>query len=254
MLSILALLGSPIGLAMLALLVLCVVHAIRTGNIFPWIYVMVFLPGIGPAIYFFMVIMPDLLRSRGAHKIKTGVARTIDPNKDYRQAMREVEMVGSVDAKRALAEQLMQRGQYDEAIELYNSALQGHFRDDPVLWLGLARAQFLKGDGAAAQAALDELQKVDPKFGSADAHLLYARALELQGKDAEALAEYEKLTRYYPGEEARARYAQLLHKTGATEQSRSVFSQILKSLEGAPSHYRRAQKEWGTLAKSELRQ
>jgi hypothetical protein len=234
--------------------IICVVHAVRNGRVFPWIYIIVFLPLVGSIVYIAMEVVPDLLGSRGAHKIKTGVARTIDPNKDFRQAMREVEMVGSVDAKRALAEQLMQRGQYDEAVELYNSALQGHFRDDPVLWLGLARAQFLKGDGAAAQAALDELQKVDPKFGSADAHLLYARALELQGKDAEALAEYEKLTRYYPGEEARARYAQLLQKTGATEQSRSVFSQILKSLEGAPSHYRRAQKEWGTLAKSELRQ
>ncbi|HEY8698611.1 MAG TPA: tetratricopeptide repeat protein [Rhizomicrobium sp.] len=234
--------------------IICVVHAVRNGRVFPWIYIIVFLPLVGSIVYIAMEVVPDLLGSRGAHKIKTGVARTVDPNKDFRQAMREVEMVGSVDAKRALAEQLMQRGQYDEAVELYNSALQGHFRDDPVLWLGLARAQFLKGDGAAAQAALDELQKVDPKFGSADAHLLYARALELQGKDAEALAEYEKLTRYYPGEEARARYAQLLQKTGATEQSRSVFSQILKSLEGAPGHYRRAQKEWGTLAKSELRQ
>jgi len=238
----------------LALIAFCVVHAIRTGRVYPWIFVIVFLPLIGSLIYIAMAVVPDLMGSRGAHKLKTGVVRTIDPNKDYRQAMREVEMVGSVDAKRALAEQLMQRGQYDEAVELYNSALQGHFRDDPVLWLGLARAQFLKGDGAAAQGSLDELQKVDPKFSSADAHLLYARALELQGKDPEALAEYEKLTRYYPGEEARARYAQLLQKTGATDQSRSVFSQIVKSLDGAPSHYRRAQKEWGALAKSALRQ
>lgn len=253
MFSILSLLSSPIGLVILGLLVICVVHAIRTGNIFPWIYVLVFLPAIGPLIYFFMVILPGLLRSRGARKLGQTAARTIDPDKDYRQAIREAEMVGSVDAKRTLAEHLVQRGKYADAIGLYNNALQGHFRDDPVLWMGLARAQFLSGDAAAAQVSLDELQRIDPKFVSADAHLLYARALEAQGKTDDALAEYEKLTRYFPGEEARVRYAQLLDKTGARDRAREVFAQVVKSLDGAPKHYRAAQKEWGALARSGLK-
>ena len=64
MFGLLGYLTSPIGLISLGLLVVCVVHSIRTGNVFPWIYVMVFLPGIGPLIYFFVVIVPDLFRSR----------------------------------------------------------------------------------------------------------------------------------------------------------------------------------------------
>lgn len=253
MFSILSLLSSPLGLALLALLVVCVIHAIRTGNIFPWIYVIVFLPAIGPAIYFFMVIVPALLRGRRARTLGRSAARAIDPNKDYRQAIRDAEMVGSVDAKRTLAEHLVQRGQYADAIELYNSALQGHFREDPVLWVGLARAQFLAGDGAAAHAALDELQKIDPKFASADAHLLYARALELQGKNDDALKEYENVIRYFAGEEARVRYAQLLDKTGHHERAREVYAQVVKSLDGAPRHYRTAQREWGSIARSALK-
>ena len=63
MLGLLSYLTSPIGLISLGLLVLCVVHSVRTGNVFPWIYVMVFLPGIGPLIYFFVVIVPELTRS-----------------------------------------------------------------------------------------------------------------------------------------------------------------------------------------------
>ena len=55
MLGLLNYIASPIGLISLGLLVLCVVHSVRTGNVFPWIYVMVFLPGIGPLIYFFFV-------------------------------------------------------------------------------------------------------------------------------------------------------------------------------------------------------
>jgi hypothetical protein len=251
--GLLGYLTSPIGLISLGLLVLCVVHAIRTGNIFPWIYVMVFLPGIGPLIYFFMMIVPGLFRSRTAQQLQRGAARAIDPNKDFRAAMREVEMVGSVDAKRSLAEQLMQRGQYEDAIELYRNALQGQFATDPALLIGLARAQFLSSDGAGAQATLDALQAADPKFVSEGAHMIYARALELQGKDDEAADEYKRLVPYFAGEEARTRYATLLAKMGRQDEARALFTQVVKNLDGAPSRYRSAQKPWGDIARAALR-
>jgi hypothetical protein len=251
-LGLLGYLASPLGLISLGLLVACVIHAVRTGNIFPWIYVIVFLPSIGPLIYFAIVIVPELFRSRAARQVQSAASRAIDPHKEFRQAVRDVEMVGSVDARRALAEQLMQRGQFAAAITHYRSALQGHFRDDPVLWLGLARAQFLNDDWAGAQASLDELQRIDPKFKSEEAHMIYARCLELQGKDQEALAEYARLVRYFAGEEARCRYAALLSKTGAKDEARAIYTQILKSLDGAPARYRKAQKEWGDAAKQAL--
>jgi hypothetical protein len=246
--SILGLLGSPLGIALLVLLIVCVVHAVRTGNVFPWIYIMVFLPGIGPLIYFFMMIVPDLTRTRGAQTLKRGAARAIDPHKDYRAAMREVEMVGSVDAKRALADQLMQRGLYTDAIEVYRNALQGQFAADPALLVGLARAQMSNGDGAGAQASLDALQKSDPSFSSQDAHMIYARALEMQGKDGEAETEYKRLIPYFAGEEARTRYAMLLDRMGRRDDARAIYAQVLKNLNGAPQRYRKQQREWGDVA------
>ncbi|MBI3677492.1 MAG: tetratricopeptide repeat protein [Proteobacteria bacterium] len=236
----------------LALMIACVVHAVRTNRVFPWIWVIVLLPGIGSLIYVAMAILPEVFGGHTARKVRTVATRAIDPHKEFRQAVRDVEMVGSVDARRALAEQLMQRGQFAAAIAHYQSALQGHFQNDPVLWLGLARAQFLNGDWAGAQASLDELQRVDPKFQSEEAHMIYARALEMQGKDSEALGEYAKLARYFAGEEARYRYAALLCKTGAVDEARAVYTQIVKSLDGAPSRYRKAQKEWGDAAKQAL--
>jgi hypothetical protein len=253
MLGLLGYLTSPIGLISLALLVGCVVHMIRTNNIFPWIYVVVFLPSVGPLIYFFMVIVPGLTRSRTAQQLQRGAARAIDPNKDFRAAIRELEMVGSVDAKRALAEQLMQRGQYADAIELYRNALQGQFATDPALLIGLARAQFQSGDGAGAQASLDALQVADPKFVSEGAHLIYARALELQGKNEEAADEYKRLVPYFAGEEARTRYATLLAKLGRQDEARTMFAQVVKNLDGAPSRYRNAQKQWGDIARAALK-
>jgi hypothetical protein len=178
----------------------------------------------------------------------------LDPNRDYRQAVREAEMVGSVDAKRALAEQYLQRGRVGEAIEIYKSILaQPLFRDDPALLLHYAHAQFLAGDAPGAQATLDHLQSVEPSFQSQEAHTIYARALEAQGKDEEALAEYNALSRYASGEEVRARMAMLLEKLGRRDEARAIYEQVAKNVENGQRHYRAAQKEWADIAKAGLK-
>jgi hypothetical protein len=235
------------------LLIVCVVHAVRTGRIFPWIYVIIFLPGIGSLIYLGVEVIPDLLRSRRARQFGSAARDIADPNRGFRQAHRDVALVGSVDAKKNLAEEYVSRGQYADAIAMYRDALQGQFKDDNALLLGLAKAQFLSGDGTGAQASLDTLQAADPKFSSADAHLLYARALELQGKDQDALAEYQKLVRYYPGEEARTRMGLLLLKLGRREEARALFEEVVRLLTGAPSRYVRQQKQWGDIARQNLK-
>jgi hypothetical protein len=104
------------------------------------------------------------------------VTKLANPNRDLKVAKREVELVGSADAKRKLAEEYILRGEYNDAIDLLRSALTGVHSDDPALLFALARALVATEDGAGAQAALDELQAANPKFVSADAHLLYARA------------------------------------------------------------------------------
>ena len=44
----------------------------------------------------------------------------------------------------------------------------------------------------------------------------------------------------------------LLKKHGENERARELFAEIIKLTDSAPSHYRRAQREWRELAKREL--
>ena len=245
--------GYLLLLAPIILEITCIVHAVRNGRVFPWVYVIVFLPMVGCIAYFAVEIVPEMLSGRAARALKSNVRDIADPHRGLRERLRDVEMVGSVDAKRALAEEYIRRGSYAEAASLYRTALQGQFQNDPALLYGLARSLFLSGDGAGAQASLDALQATDPGFVSPDAHLIYARSLELQGKLAEARDEYERLVRYYPGEEARYRAAALLDRMGATAEAMALYTEILKSLDGAPRHYRSAQKEWGNAARAALK-
>ena len=57
--------------------------------------------------------------------------------------------------------------------------------------LGLAMAEFRKGDAGAAAATLDRLLAANPDFNSTEADLLAARILEAKGRLPEALSAYE---------------------------------------------------------------
>ena len=138
-----------------------------------------------------------------------------------------MELIGSVDAKRALAEESVKRGLYAEAIELYESAMQGPLgANDTALLKGLGRARMLAGQGTEAEALFVRLKDVDPAAFDADAELDYARALALQGKNDAAVAQYEKVVARYPGEEARARFGLLLEQIGQTARAQALFAEM----------------------------
>src|SRR6185437_3838425 len=126
-----ALLSSPYGIAYLVLIGVCIVHAVRAGNVFPWVYIIIFLPGIGSLIYLFAIIVPELFRSRAAARFARSTRTIADPHRSLRQAARAHELVGSVDSKRALAEEYLLRGAYKDAADIYAEAAQGQFRTIP---------------------------------------------------------------------------------------------------------------------------
>ena len=163
-----------------------IVHVIKTGRNSLWIWAIALLPPAGPLAYLAVEILPDLVGGRTARRAKAGVQRMIDPDRALRRASAEVEISGNVDARRRLAEELLDRSQYAAAIDVYQGGLKGIFEHDPTLLLGLARAQFANQDFAAARAALERLSLHNSDFKSAEAQLLYARALEAQGALDEA--------------------------------------------------------------------
>jgi hypothetical protein len=226
-----------------------VVHVIKTGRNTIWIWVLVLLPGAGAVAYVAAEILPDLFRSRTARRAAKAMRNTIDPDRDLRQYSSEVRLSGNVDSRRRLAEELISRGQFTEAIETYRSALTGLYEHDPVIMVGLANAQFGAGQFAAARETLDAVMQHNPDFRSADGHLLYARSLEGEGNTQKARSEYEALTRYYPGAEAKVRYAQLLQQLGNSSQARTVYRELLDYAQVAPAHYRKVQKDWLNLAR-----
>jgi hypothetical protein len=229
-----------------------IVHVIKTGRNMLWIWAIALLPLVGPIAYVVVEVLPEALGGRTARRARSGMQRMMDPDRELRRASAEVEISGNVDARRRLAEELLERNQYDAAIEVYQGGLKGIFEHDPTLLLGLARAHFGKQDYAAARLTLERLTQHNPDFKSADAQLLYARTLEAQDALDEAERAYATLAPGYPGAEARLRYGLLLKRRGKIADAQRVLKDLLDGAKLGPAHYRRAQAEWLERARREL--
>lgn len=241
-----------LGVLLLLVQVGFAVHAVRTGRAYWWIGIIMFVPAAGCLAYVIAEVLPEITRSRAARQSVRDVRTLIDPERDYRTAVDRFAETDTVETRSQLAEQCINLKRYQEAVDLYRGALIGHYAQDPNLMLRLAEAQFLNGRAEGAVRTLEELRAHNPSFESADGHLLYARSLEASQRVADALREYAALAGYFPGEEARARHALLLLKTGEVEQARNVFGDLIRKVDRAPGHYGRSERQWYNLAKQHV--
>jgi hypothetical protein len=235
---------SLLFLSMIIVQVALIIHVVKTGRNQIWIWVLALLSLPGAIAYIAVEILPELFRSRTAQRTARGLRKAMDPGRDLRRYESEARVGSNVASRQRYAQELVRHQRYDEAIGQYREALTGLYEHDPNLMLGLAQAQFGKGDASAARATLDELIQRNPDFRSPDGHLLYARALEAEGNLPKALEEYAVLAPSYPGAEASVRYAQLLQAQGRRAEAQKVARELLEQARIAPGHYRRAQRPW----------
>jgi hypothetical protein len=243
---------APLFLLSILLQVGCAVHVVRTGRPMYWIFILLIGSYIAVLIYLIAEVLPEIGNSRRARRAASGLRDRIDPDRGRRRAADRLEVSDTIDNRRELAEQCLQRGDPARALELYRASLKGLYADDPQLMLGMARAQFELGEPWEARATIEALIAARPEFHSYDGHLLYARAMADSGDTAAALSEYDALAPVFPGEEARVRHGLLLKRVGEHARAEQAFRETLRRSELATRHYRQEQREWIALARAEL--
>jgi hypothetical protein len=255
---------SPINIAIFLIDVALAIHVVRTGRSMLWLVGMAltnFLPGVGilglVAIwiaYLIMAVIPDFLDSNSMRRFRSNLREAADPGRDYREKKRAAALIGSVDSKRALAEESLKRGLHAEAIALYQEAMQGPLGgEDPTLLKGLGRARLMAGEAAEAERLFIKVHELDPAAFDAEVELDYARALEMLGKTEAAIRQYESVAPRYAGEEAKVRLALLLEKSGQDGRAQQIFREVVETGREAPRYYRTRQGDWLKVAKQHLK-
>jgi hypothetical protein len=216
------------GILGLVLYAGCIIHAIRTGRINYWLFILIFLPGLGSLLYLLFEVLPGLRHSHAARRAASGLGEALDPNRRLRESRANLETVDTAENRRQLAEERMKRGQWAEAEKLYRDALVGPLADDPALLIGLAKALAGRGDHRGSFDAIEQLYRADPNYESREARLIRARGLEGLGRTQDAADAYRALIGYTLGLEVQVRYGLMLKKLGDDAHAKEAFADVVR--------------------------
>lgn len=239
-----------ISFLILALHMYYVFHAMRRG-LDKWAIAILMLPIIGLTAYLIKEVWPIITSDFSQTKSELGFSAGSINRRELKRLEDQLELSDSVNNRKALAEGYVKAGNYDGALRLFESCLNGVHKDDPAILEGIAIANFLKEDFQAARESLEKHREVRGNIKSHQSNLLLARTHEALGEAEEALQVYSEIANQYPGEEARCRYALLLKQMGRTAEAQTVFEDLLRNVKLSPDYYQRAQRRWTAIAKKE---
>src|SRR5215831_17287652 len=242
-----------LGALLLVVNIALIVHAAKTGRFSPWVYIILMIPVAGAVAYVVVELAPAWLGTYQGQKARARIGRALNPEQTYRVLKDELEVVNTIANRKALAEECMALGRFDEAKVQYDAILTMPLGDDPRFMLGRARAEFGLGRFAEARATLDELRRRWPDWQPGGAHLIYARTLEEEGRLEEAVDEYRALSAYYAGAEPRVRLGLALRKRDREAEARAVLADVVLQMSRAPKFARKTQAEWISMAEAALR-
>jgi hypothetical protein len=218
----------PIMAGIIILMQLTVVyHAFKNRRPYYWIFVIMAFPVLGALVYFLVEVLPGSSSERELKKIGNDVVKAINPDSELKRRAEELAICGSVENKLKMAEELVERGMFDEAIDLFKSAREGQYYFAPDLLYGFTRARFFNGEYLEARKLLGELQVHAPRYYRQEVALMSARAAAKFGDRSTARAEMETLLDNFVGLEARYRYAEVLFDDGQAARAKAELERVI---------------------------
>ena len=224
-----------LGFLHIAVAIFFAVHAVRSGRNMYWIMILILFPFLGSVVYFFAEYLPEIRHSSVARKSARVVKSIVDPNRELREARLAFDRTPTVDNRSRLAEALLARGDYDEAIDQFQACASGPYARDVKFRRGLARAQLFAGRHAAAVATLEALQADSPRDAGGDSALWLAQALT-KVDETRALAAFDHAIQVHNTTETQAAYGIFLASLGRDAQARPLLEGVLHNARvGTPS-------------------
>jgi hypothetical protein len=229
--------------------VICGIHAVKNGR-YNWLWIILFFSVVGCLIYFFVEVLPEI--SSSTSQMTTEMAKTLNPAGEIKRWKAEFELCESIENRQELAAAYMRAGQYAQATQLLEQGMTAVLKGDPYFLSQLAHAYYCQQDYNRARELLQDIKDHCGRFEKQDWHLLYAMSLNKVGETERARSEYDALTKYYAGEEARCRYALLLKNLGEEQKAKELFQKVVQKCKISPGFYRKEHAKWLKLALDEL--
>lgn len=226
---------------------ICIFHCLRKGNQ-KWIWVIVFLPVVGCAVYFFS----EILTGNNVRNVSNGLGTVINPGGSVRKLEAQLKFADTHQNKVALADAYLAHGDIQKAISLYEESRTGVFVNNDYVLMRLIVA-YAKIKKYEAILPLAEKLKHAPQFQRSKAHIEYAKALFFTGHTEAAEKEFAGMKGKFAHYEPRYYYGLFLSETGRPDKAVVLFNEMMNEQKHLGSRERREARPWIEKARQELK-
>ncbi|MBO0910872.1 MAG: tetratricopeptide repeat protein [Acidobacteria bacterium] len=233
----------PWGLILQAI---AVVHFIRRRPDTYWLWIILFLGGVGAIVYILVEVLPD-----------AGLLRQSLKTFPRRQRIRELEATvldnPAAGNYEELADLYLEEKKFVRARECYDRAISSRTDSlDPFYRRGIAQIEL--GDFAAAVPDLEKVVSNDPNYDFHRAAGLLAHAYARTGQGEKADRLFRRTTEISTLSETYLNYASFLAAQGRNGEAREWTERILAKKPTLPGYLRRRERPWFRRAKGLLKQ
>ncbi|HMC76378.1 MAG TPA: tetratricopeptide repeat protein [Vicinamibacterales bacterium] len=222
----------PWGLILQAI---ALVHFIRRRPDGIWIYIIVFLGGLGALVYIAMEVVPDL-----------GLLRQSFDSYGRRKRIKQLEAVvlenPAAGNYEELADLLLDEKKFARARECYDRAITSRGDPDPIYRRGIAEIEL--GDFPAAVADLEDVTARDDKYDFNRAIALLAHAYANTGRPEQAEALFQKAIERSTLSETYLNYAAFLASQKRVAEARDWAQRVLARKSTIPRYLQRRERPW----------
>ncbi|HXY35956.1 MAG TPA: tetratricopeptide repeat protein [Planctomycetaceae bacterium] len=211
-----------------------------------WWWIILFVPGIGPLIYFFVRWLPT--HHVPMPKWMAGLRR----GAEIRRLESSARQIGNAYHYVHLGDALRETGHLDRANDAYARALEKEPANLAALW-GAALIDMHFRDFETARERLDKILQVDPQYKFGDVSLMYAKSLLELDRNDEATAHLQKHVRRWRHPEGLYLLAWLDSQNGRIQEARDSLQAMLMEIESSPLPIARKQGPWRRRGRHLLR-
>jgi hypothetical protein len=229
----------------LLLQALAIVHFIRRRPDTFWLYVIIFLGGLGAAVYIVIEVIPDL-----------GLLRQTFEGFGRRKRITMLEALVLENPASGNYEELgdlyLDEGKFARARECYDKAISGRTSHlDPFYRRGIAEVNLRDFNAAAADFEL--VTSREPKYDSHRAMALLAHAYANTGQTDKAAALFQQVTEVSTLSETYLNYAEFLASQNRGAEARQWAERVLSRKATMPLYLQRRERPWFRKAKTVLK-
>jgi len=215
----------------------CLYHIFKNKKESYWYLVVIFLPFLGSLLYLFQ----EFGSRNNIEKVSETIKGSINKNYHYEQLLKEAKFTDTFTNRIKLGDHHASREEYDQAIALYESCLQGFNKDDVKTIEKLMVAKYYVDDFSAVIELGKKLEK-DKTFKNSESRIVYAWALYQDDSLDQSEAVFKDMDVRFGNYLHRIEYARFLEAERREGEAKALLLSLKEEIDHMETNEKRQKK------------